>query len=145
MSSRQTSVTLEDVAEASGYSRATVSRVVNGDPRVDPLIVAAVTKAVDKLGYVSNLSARSLAGGSSNTIGLVFMESFRDLFRNSFWGEVVDAVSTILWSANYQVAFLVDDRARRDRVLAYLRQRHVDGVILDEQLEGWRSVPDTGW
>lgn len=130
MNRRRTPVTLEDVAEACGYSRATVSRVVNGDPRVNPAIARAVEKAVASLGYVSNQSARALAGGASMTVGLVFLESFRDLFRNPFWGEVVDSLSTVLWKANYQVAFLVNDGSERNRVRAYLRQRHVDAVIV---------------
>ncbi len=123
-------MTLEDVAKASGSSRATVSRFVNGDPRVSPRTADKISKAIETLGYVSNPSARALAGGTSKTIGLVFMESFRDLFRNSFWGEVVDAVSDVLWSENFQVAFLVNDRAKQDKVRAYLQQRHVDGVIV---------------
>ncbi len=130
MNDRRDSVTLEDVARASGYSRATVSRVVNGDPRVDPVIAASVEKHVAKLGYVSNPSARALAGGSSRTIGLVFAETFLELFRNPFWGQLVEPVSNVLWQENYQVSFLVNDRARHDQVLTYLRQRHVDGVIL---------------
>src|SRR6476620_10991459 len=52
--------TLEEVARVAGVSRATVSRVVNGNPRVNPDVRRAVERAVDRLGYVPNPAARSL-------------------------------------------------------------------------------------
>jgi DNA-binding LacI/PurR family transcriptional regulator len=44
--------TLEQVATLAGVSRATVSRVVNGSPKVSPAVRAQVERAVAKLGYV---------------------------------------------------------------------------------------------
>lgn len=46
--------TLEMVAERAGVSRATVSRVVNGSPRVSDETVAAVTAAIAELRYTPN-------------------------------------------------------------------------------------------
>ena len=43
--------TLEDVARVSGFSRTTVSRVVNGVSTVDPVIAGAVERAIRKTGY----------------------------------------------------------------------------------------------
>ena len=43
-------VTVKDVAALAGVSTATVSRVVNGNPRVGPEVKAAVTVAIDELG-----------------------------------------------------------------------------------------------
>ncbi len=44
-------VTLEDVAAIAGVSRATVSRVVNGDNKVKALTREKVKRAVAELGY----------------------------------------------------------------------------------------------
>ena len=52
--------TLEQVAKVAGVSRATVSRVVNGSPRVSGDVRRAVEAAVVELGYVPNRAARSL-------------------------------------------------------------------------------------
>ena len=68
--------TLEDVARVSGYSRATISRVVRNVENVDPRIVTQVNKAIEETGYRINLAARALAGGSTQTIGIVFRENF---------------------------------------------------------------------
>ena len=51
--------TLEDVAARAGVSRATVSRVVNGSPRVSDEARRAVEAAVAEMGYAPNRAARS--------------------------------------------------------------------------------------
>ncbi|MBG1232302.1 LacI family DNA-binding transcriptional regulator [Aestuariivirga litoralis] len=55
--------TTRDIAKAAGVSLATVDRVLNGRPRVSRAAVDAVNKAIDKLGFVRNLSAANLAKG----------------------------------------------------------------------------------
>lgn len=52
--------TLEDVALVAGVSRASVSRVVNGNPGVAAHIVDAVNVAIAHTGYVPNRAARAL-------------------------------------------------------------------------------------
>ena len=121
-------VTLEDVARACGYSRATVSRVVNGHASVDAVIADAVRDAIRRTGYSANTAARSLAGGSARIVGLVFAESFRELFQNPYWGELVEGLSATLAAHGYRETFLVRDR-RRD-LDAALVHGSLDAVIL---------------
>lgn len=53
------------MAQEAGVSYSTVSRVVNEYPFVKQATRKRVHEAMDKLGYVANLKARSLAGGRS--------------------------------------------------------------------------------
>ena len=54
-------VTIKDIASATGVSATTVSNVINGKTgRVSAETVAKINKAIDDLGYVPNMSARSL-------------------------------------------------------------------------------------
>jgi DNA-binding LacI/PurR family transcriptional regulator len=62
---------LTDVANLAGVSHQTVSRVVNGNPRVKPETRRRVRAAMDELGYLPNSTARALATGRSQTIGAI--------------------------------------------------------------------------
>ncbi|MGW9157140.1 LacI family DNA-binding transcriptional regulator [Microbacterium sp. NPDC055665] len=59
------------VAARAGVSGQTVSRVVNGSPRVDPATRSRVESAMAELGYRPHRAARALRTGRSQTIGLV--------------------------------------------------------------------------
>jgi len=59
------------VAARAGVSGQTVSRVVNGSPRVDPDTRTRVESAMADLGYRPHRAARALRTGRSQTIGLV--------------------------------------------------------------------------
>jgi len=64
-------VSMAMVAGRAGVSGQTVSRVVNGSPRVDPATRARVEKAMAELGYRPHRAARALRTGRTQTIGLV--------------------------------------------------------------------------
>ncbi|HUQ79363.1 MAG TPA: LacI family DNA-binding transcriptional regulator, partial [Patescibacteria group bacterium] len=68
---RPRGATLEEVALKAGVSRATVSRVVNGSPKVSPDVRRDVEAAIVTLGYVPNRAARSLVTRRSGSIGVV--------------------------------------------------------------------------
>jgi len=62
---------LADVAARARVGNTTVSRVINGGDRVSAKTFAAVTRAIEELGFVPNLAARVLKGERSKTIGLI--------------------------------------------------------------------------
>ena len=64
--------TIFDVAELAGVSIKTVSRVVNREPNVRASTKERVEKAVAKLNYRPDQSARNLASQTSNIIGLIY-------------------------------------------------------------------------
>ncbi|PSL21729.1 LacI family DNA-binding transcriptional regulator [Shimia abyssi] len=55
--------TTKDLAKEAGVSLATVDRVLNGRPGVRNKTVEAVNAAIEKIGFVRNLSAANLAKG----------------------------------------------------------------------------------
>ena len=73
-------VTARDVAKRAGVSQATVSYVMSGSRPISEATKKRVRKAMDELGYVPNINARSLAGGKVGIIGvLVHMDENTDL------------------------------------------------------------------
>jgi LacI family transcriptional regulator len=62
---------LADVAERAGVSLATASRALAGRDGVSEQVADRVRQVSRDLGYVANLHARTLAGGSTSTVGLI--------------------------------------------------------------------------
>ena len=77
---RRSNATLEEVALLAGVSRATVSRVVNGSPKVSPDVRVDVQAAIERLGYTPNRAARSLVTRRSDSIAVVITEPTGRLF-----------------------------------------------------------------
>ncbi|MDH6220812.1 LacI family DNA-binding transcriptional regulator [Streptomyces pseudovenezuelae] len=79
-------VTLNDVAKASGVSRATVSFVLNDDPRqtISGATRERVLAAAHELGYVPHGIARALREGSSRIVVLNVDEGLEGNFSRSY-------------------------------------------------------------
>lgn len=61
-----------DVADLAGVSLKTVSRVINDEPHVSPALRGKVEDAIRRLDYVPDTAARSLGGGRTFTVGVLF-------------------------------------------------------------------------
>lgn len=131
--------TLEAVASVAGVSRATVSRVINGVPTVDPEIVAVVTRAIEETGYVPNLAARSLVTRRTGSVALVVSEPpgqrsplpfLERLFTDPYVGRVTAGAQAVLRPRDIHLAIIPADPPAHDQVVRYVRQGHVDGVLL---------------
>lgn len=79
-------VTLRDVAEASGVSRATASFVLNNAPgqTISPATRERVERAAARLGYVPNGIARALREGASRVVVLNISSGLEGNYSRSF-------------------------------------------------------------
>ncbi|MFG1923214.1 LacI family DNA-binding transcriptional regulator [Cryptosporangium sp. NPDC048952] len=121
--------TLRDVARLAAVSPKTVSRVVNHEPGVTAAKIAAVTVAIEKLGYRPNVTASALrrADGRTATIGVV-LEDVANPFSAALHRAMEDVarirgVSILTGS--------VDEDPERERALirAFVG-RQVDGLVI---------------
>ncbi|WP_327377851.1 LacI family transcriptional regulator [Streptomyces sp. NBC_01216] len=123
--------TLEEVAARAGVGRGTVSRVINGSPRVSEQARTAVQRAVAELGYVPNRAARALAGSRTDAVALVIPETEARLFTEPYFLDIVRGVSGELAEADKQLLLtLIRDDKERQRFEQYLAAQRVDGVLL---------------
>ncbi|MGV3733005.1 MAG: LacI family DNA-binding transcriptional regulator [Microcella sp.] len=123
--------TLEMVAERAGVSRATVSRVVNGSPRVSDETVAAVTAAIAELRYTPNRAARSLANRRAMAIALVIPEDTTRFFGDPYFAAIVQGISSVLDDTGYALTLhLASSSGRFDTTIAYLMGGNVDGALV---------------
>ncbi len=124
-------ITLEEVARAANVSRATVSRVVNGDRRVGDTTRASVEAAVRQLGYVPNRAARSLVTRRSDSIAVVIPEPTAQVFGDPFFPRLLRGISDALAEAELQLVLLMPQgRSGESRVARYIAAGHSDGVLL---------------
>ncbi|MGW5661648.1 LacI family DNA-binding transcriptional regulator [Streptomyces sp. NPDC003758] len=65
---RPRSVSIWDVAKVAGVSHQTVSRVVNGNPKVRQSTRDRVLQVIEEMGYKPNRLARALAGGPVRSV-----------------------------------------------------------------------------
>ena len=135
--------TLEQVAEAARVSRATASRVVNGDRRVGGSARAAVETAIQELRYVPNRAARSLVTRRSDSVAVVIPEPTSQLFGDPFFPRVLRGISEALDANEMQLVLLMPQaRADEERVERYLAAGHGDGVLLIS-LHGSDPLPES--
>ncbi|MGW6524216.1 MULTISPECIES: LacI family DNA-binding transcriptional regulator [unclassified Streptomyces] len=123
--------TLEEVAVRAGVGRGTVSRVINNAAGVKASTRRAVQRAVEELGYVPNLAARSLAGRRADAVALVLTEPDWRQFAEPFFSEIVRSLGDALADTGMQLLLtLVRSDAERQRFLEYARGGRVDGALL---------------
>ncbi len=124
-------VTLDEVAASAGVSRATVSRVVNGSRPVARPIAEAVRRALDELGYVPNLMARSLMTRRTDMVTLVAGEPDVRVFTDPFFAGIVRGVAQELGEADIRfVLAMIQSAADLDRVKSHLLAGLSDGVLV---------------
>ena len=123
--------TLETVAAVSGFSRATVSRVINQSPTVAPEIREAVEAVIEQLGYVPNRAARSLVTRRTGSIALVVREPVEFGVTDSYLSGVIVAASQSLAGTGVQLAVMMAaNDTDHAKLGSYVRSGHVDGVLL---------------
>jgi len=122
-------VTYAEISRISGVSEATVSRVLNGDPRVHPERAQKVRKAVEELGYTKNRSAAALASGRTGLIAIV-IEDDLSVFSDPFWATVSPSISRVLLENELHTILMVSEASKVTGPLTrYLDSGEVDGAI----------------
>ena len=118
---------IRDVAREARVSIATVSRVVNRLPTVDPELAERVWKAVEAVGYLPNTQARALVSGRSRLLGLIVSE-----ITNPFFPELIQEFENLAVAQGYEVLIGSTnyDPARTESLMRRLLQRNVDGVAV---------------
>ncbi len=90
-------VTLADVAARAGVSPITVSRVLRGEPSVDPVLAERVKTAAAELRYMPDPAARALASRHSSHVAVLI-----PMLSNALFVDLLEAVQRTLRPAGYQ-------------------------------------------
>jgi LacI family transcriptional regulator len=120
--------TIFEVARRAGVSTSTVSRVMNGNERVDPRLAARVTRVAKELNYRPNQTARGLRLRQNRVWALVIS----DIRTGPFFADVVRGVEDVAFEAGYAM-FLCnadEDPVKEAGYLQLAIAESVAGVIL---------------
>lgn len=119
--------TIRDVAARAGVSVATVSRVLNGETKVQPETEARVREAIAQLHYSPNLLGRNLRQGSTKKV-LVLLNTI----SNQFYARVVRGIEECARREGYNVMIGMThgDAKEEESYLRLLRTKLVDGAIM---------------
>lgn len=119
-----------DIAEKSGFSITTVSRVLNGKAdkyRISKATQQKIEATAEELNYVPNEFARNLRTGKSKTIALIVPS-----IKNPFFAEIASVVNTEV--RKYSYITLIgdsDDNIENEKAeVLHLSSRNLDGMII---------------
>ncbi|NWE16774.1 LacI family DNA-binding transcriptional regulator [Pseudomonas yamanorum] len=139
-------VTMLDVAERAGVSKASVSRFIGEDRALlSDAIALRIEQAIDELGYRPNQMARGLKRGRTRLIGMLVAD-----IRNPYSIAVMHGVETACRQHGYSLVVCNTDRddEQERQHLAALRAYNIEGLIvntlghhLDQLLELQREMP----
>ncbi|MEX1133910.1 MAG: LacI family DNA-binding transcriptional regulator [Acidimicrobiia bacterium] len=121
--------TLDDLAELSGVSRATVSRVINGGP-VSAATRRRVLEVIEGTNYRPNLAARSLASGRTGVVGVVMHVDPPLLFEDSYFVALLHGVSDVLADRASGMMLWLGNRSKEETLNRILGTGLMDGVIV---------------
>lgn len=123
--------TIYDIAKKVGVSPTTVSKVFNNYSDVSAKTKEKILKAADELGYIPNLTARSLKTNKSYLIGIIFSENLGIGLEHQFFSVVLESFRKAIGHYGYDTVFI--NNTLGDKKIGYLehaKYRNVDGLFI---------------
>jgi LacI family transcriptional regulator len=128
-------LTLEDIARLSGFSRSTVSRVINADTNVKEETRQKILEVIQSINFQPNLAARGLVTGRTSVIGLVIPAAVATIFADPYFPELIRGISTACNANDYTVMlWLAEPEYERRTIRQILHNGLVDGVVVTSTL-----------
>ncbi|GAA3566676.1 LacI family DNA-binding transcriptional regulator [Microlunatus spumicola] len=121
---RPPSVTLTEVAQRAGVSRATAARALGGYGSASAAARDRVLAAAAALGYRPNLPARNTRNGTTTTVGVVVAD-----IASPFFGQSTRSISDAAKAAGLEIMVLnTDEELEAERAAVHL--------LLDQRVAG---------
>src|ERR1700729_1340305 len=123
-------VSLRDVAKRAKVSVATVSMVLNENPRISRATQMRVQQIIDVMGYRPNRLAQSLSSRYTGVLA-VMLPALRHGFGDAYFGELISGICDRAGKLGYKVML---EQAKPDFIkskehIAIFERRFVDGIL----------------
>ncbi|MFI9845926.1 LacI family DNA-binding transcriptional regulator [Nonomuraea sp. NPDC051941] len=119
-------VTIRDVARASGVHVSTVSRTFSAPHMVNAATRTRVLTVAEELGYRPNRAARALTTGRTHNLGLIVAD-----IANPFFPPLIKAAHSAARQRDYHLFVAdTDEEAATEEELVQAFSKQVDGLVL---------------
>jgi len=157
-------VTMKDVALFTGFSTATVSRVLNNNYPVSAKTKRKVLEAFEHLNYEPNLVAKSLRSRKSNLIAIIVAD-----IENPYYIRIAKQIDKVLFERGYNLITCSTDESieKEQEIIRMLLSKNIDAIaispcdsertdltelnkrgipitLLDRKLEKYKKLPFVG-
>lgn len=129
----EANLNLNDIAQLSGVSRSTVSRVINNHPNVSERTRKRVLEIIEQYSYQPNAVARALVSNSSRVIGVIVPHIITEVFADPFFAMIIQSITVAANEADYGVTLGLTSQADSTNTLnRILNDSLLDGIIIAE-------------
>ena len=124
---RESRVTLQDVARATGYTVNTVSRALKNKEDISRETCLKIQQVAREMGYVRNYIASSLRLGRTKTIAMIAGSMY-----NPYYAILADLIQREAIRLNYGLMILCsqDEQEAELKAVEMALSRQVDGVVI---------------
>lgn len=136
-------VTISDIADRLGISKASVSYALNGRKGVSEETRRKVLELADAVGFQASSAAVALSASRSGTIGIVIARDPSVITAEGFYMRTLFGVEQYLNEADGALLLRLtgEDGEDLDVYRRWARQRRVDGFLLFDEFEDDARIP----
>ncbi|MGI6160634.1 MAG: LacI family DNA-binding transcriptional regulator [Christensenellales bacterium] len=119
-------VSIKKISELTGYSIATVSRVINNKGRYSKETEQIINETIKRVNYVPNMIAKGLRTRQANTIGILVPG-----ITNEFYSSITLAVQNALFDHSFStfICNTYEKKASEDKHLMMMKSQSIGGLI----------------
>lgn len=124
-------VSLRDVAREAKVSVATVSMVLNDNPRISRATHLRISRIIEKLGYQPNRLAQSLSSRYTRVLA-VMLPALRHAFADAYFGELISGICDRAGKLGYKVMIeqAKPEFIKERKHIQIFERRYVDGLLV---------------
>ncbi len=123
-------ITIKEIAEIAGVSKSTVSRAIDGNPRISNETRNKILSIIEQYGYTPNSAARNLARNKTYAIGIVMPHGESDIYSTTFFQETLKGICNTVSDSNYDVMITAGNPTEPEAIKRLISTSKVDGIIL---------------
>lgn len=124
-------ITLRDVAKEAKVSVATVSMVLNENPRISRATHARISKIIEKMGYQPNRLAQSLSSKYTRVLA-VMLPALRHAFADAYFGELISGICDRAGKLGFKIMLeqAKPEFIKENKHIQIFERRYVDGLLV---------------